>query len=116
MPGGDSAGGCPTSAPITALLFKALNLSYPGLEAVKAAVAAGDQGVACSAVAAYYATSKHAPWLRHAAPAVGTALAGGAVDATMLNDTYDFYGESDTWMYDRKAIELVDEPVYDMFF
>eukprot|EP01051_Picozoa_sp_SAG22_P022132 SAG22_NODE_5182_length_1068_cov_1.867905_2_plen_206_part_00 len=90
--GGDSAGGCP-SRPITALLFKALNLSYPGLEAVQAAVAAGDRGAACNALAAYYAAPKHAPWLRHAAPAVGTALAGGAVDATMLNDTYDFYGE-----------------------
>ena len=78
---------CP-SAPITALLFKSLNLSYPGLEAVKAAIAAGDQDTACDAVAQYYAASKHAPWLRHAAPAAGTALAGGAVDAVMLNDTY----------------------------
>ena len=78
---------CP-SAPITALLFKSLNLSYPGLEAVNAAIAAGDQDTACDAVAQYYAASKHAPWLRHAAPAAGTALAGGAVDAVMLNDTY----------------------------
>ena len=78
---------CP-SAPITALLFKSLNLSYPGLEAVKAAIAAGDQGTACDAVAQYYAASKHAPWLRHAAPTAGTTFAGGAVDAVMLNDTY----------------------------
>ena len=39
----DSTGGCP-SAPITALLFKSLNVSYPWLEleVVKTAVAAGD--------------------------------------------------------------------------
>ena len=84
--------GCPDAA-VTSVLFQRLNLSYPGLEAAKAALASGDQATACKAVAAYYSGAKTAAWLRHASPPAGTALAGGAVDEVVLNDTYDFYGE-----------------------
>jgi serine O-acetyltransferase len=69
-----------------------------------------------------------------AAGGTSSSTGGGAPQGTKIaaalpamleaeEGTYDFYGESDTWMYDRKAIELValdpepdeDEPVYDMF-
>ena len=36
---------------------------------------------------------------------------------------YDFYGETDTWMYDRRAVEVIkpddddkEDAYYDMFF
>ena len=84
--------GCPDAA-VASVLFQRLNLSHPGLEAAKEAVASGDQTTACKAVAAYYSGAKTAAWLRHASPPAGTAWAGGAVDEVALNDTYDFYGE-----------------------
>ena len=84
--------GCP-DAVITSVLFQRLNLSYPGLEAAKVAVASGDHASACKVVATYYSEAKSASWLRHPSPPPGTALAGGEVDEVMVNDTYDFYGE-----------------------
>jgi hypothetical protein len=53
----------------------------------------GNQTAACNAVAQYYADASTASWLRKAAPRPGTSRAGGGVDAVLLNDTYDFYGE-----------------------
>eukprot|EP01043_Picozoa_sp_COSAG02_P089834 COSAG02_NODE_26768_length_625_cov_0.874525_1_plen_134_part_10 len=84
--------GCP-DAVVTSVLFQRLNLSYPGLEAAKVAVASGNHASACKAIAAYYSGAKSASWLRDPSPPPGTALAGGVVDEVRLNDTYDFYGE-----------------------
>lgn len=53
----------------------------------------GNTTAACNEVAQYYADASTAGWLRKAAPHPGTARVGGSVDAVMLNDTYDFYGE-----------------------
>ena len=44
-------------------------------------------------MAKYYATAHTATWLRLPAPHPGSSRVGGDVDAVMLNDTYDFYGE-----------------------
>ena len=51
----------------------------------------------------------------------GDSLGAAAVDVD--DGVYDFYGETGdcSWMYDRKAVEVVkgqddDEGTYDMFF
>lgn len=45
-------------------LIDALDLSHPGLEAVRVAVHAGDLPAACEALLAYYAGADTCPWLR----------------------------------------------------
>lgn len=84
--------GCPNPI-ITKVLFGSLNLSFPGLLPVNAALKAGNSTAACNAVAGYYASSNRNMWLRQLAPLPGKSYVGGAVDAVMLNDTYTFYGE-----------------------
>lgn len=88
--------GCPGGDPNGALsnvLFSSLNLSFPGLDAVKNAVNNGNITGACNEIALYYASAPTARWLRMAAPPQGSSHAGGAVDEIMLDDKYDFYGE-----------------------
>ena len=49
---------------------------------------------ACNEVALHFFQAPTASWLRVAAPNhTSTARVGGQVDAIMLEDTYDFYGE-----------------------
>lgn len=79
---------CGTNATIGASVVAALNMTYPGLEAVAAATAAGDLNEACEALAAYYASANTSFWLRQAAPKPGTGLAGGYADMIVFNDTY----------------------------
>ena len=79
---------CGTNATIGAAVLAALNLTYPGLEAVSAAAAAGDLNTACDKLALYYAAANTSAWLRVPAPAPGTRLAGGLVDAMVFNDSF----------------------------
>ena len=55
----DGCPGGPHSA-MTALLFKSINLSYPGLENARAAFAKNNLTGACNAVAQYYADASTA--------------------------------------------------------
>ncbi|HOZ46340.1 MAG TPA: alginate lyase family protein [Candidatus Hydrogenedentes bacterium] len=70
-------------------LFDALNLDYPGLEAVKAAFEAGDEPAACTALLAYYEGAATAGWLRIEAVAEGEGRVESA-DA-ILDGTFSAY-------------------------
>ena len=87
--------GCPGGphSTITTLLFRSLNLSYPGLERARSALSGGNLSGACDAVAQYYADAATASWLRKPGPRPGRSLVGGNIDAIVFNDTFDFYGE-----------------------
>ena len=80
---------CGANATLGAAVLSVLNLTYPGLEAVAAAAAAGDLDTACTALADYYSAAHTASWLRRPAPPPSTARVGGAVDAVVYNDTYN---------------------------
>ncbi len=83
---------CGSNATIGTAVVRALNLTYPGLEAVAAAASAGDLNTACEALASYYKTSNTSTWLRIPALAPGSGLAGGAADLIVFNDTFYFSG------------------------
>lgn len=83
---------CGSNATIGAAVVAALNLTYPGLEAVAAAASRGDLGGACDALAAYYAASNTTWWQRVPPVTPGSGMAGGAVDAIVLNDTFYLSG------------------------
>ena len=87
--------GCPSSAAVTEVLFSAVNLSWPGLEKVRRAYHNDDNRTACNELAAYYANANTSGWLRNPGPTCrpSRSRVGGAVDAVIWNDTYDFYGE-----------------------
>ena len=103
---------CPPE-PFISSLISSLNFSYPGLEPVGTAWAAGHNETACAALVQYYRTARTASWLRSDAPKVNfntcydgsvgkDPLTGtqccmndwnhicGAADGA-LHDQYDFY-------------------------
>jgi len=94
---------CASNVTIGTTIIAALNLTYPGLEAVAAAAGRGDLGAACDALAAYYLTSPTAAWLRVPPVAPGTGLAGGVADAIVFNDTFYLSGVSLTTHVPRNA-------------
>lgn len=75
-------------------VMSVLNLTYPGLEAVAAANAAGDLDSACEALAAYYLTSNTSSWLRipPVAPGTGRVGKGSLVDNAVDKDLYYLAG------------------------
>ncbi len=89
-------------------LFDTLNLTRPGLEAVRRAVVADDYTAACYALLAYYRTAPTAGWLRH--PAVPVSERSDARADAMLQDDFTFYNQRGTlrrtrsggidWSYD----------------
>ena len=82
---------CPPE-PHFSSLMRSINVTYPGLEAVRAALSAGNSEAACVALANYYRQGHTASWLRaKSIPAPSTRTAGGAADG-VLRDHYDFYG------------------------
>lgn len=83
---------CGTNATIGGAVVASLNMSYPGLEAVAAAAAAGDLNTACEELAVYYRNSNTSWWLRLPPVTPGTGLAGGAADLIVFNDTFYFSG------------------------
>jgi hypothetical protein len=85
---------CATNAAIGRSVAAAVNLTWPGLEAVASAVAAGDYGAACDALVAYYADGNTTWWLRLPPVAPGTGLAGGAADEVAFHDVYSGVGST----------------------
>jgi hypothetical protein len=81
---------CATNATLGRAVLSVLNLTYPGLESVAAAAAAGDLGAACAALNDYYVNGNTTWWLRHPAPAPGTRRTGGAADALVDHDVFTF--------------------------
>ena len=86
--------GCPKSNLTTQLLFQHLNLSYPGMETVAAALKARDTSAACNAISDYYSKSSKVSWLRYPAPKTGSGRVGGQIDEVVANDTYTFVTET----------------------
>ena len=66
-----------------------LNLTYPGLSAVAAAVARADLNAACDELASFYASASSAPWLRRPLPPPSSRRVGGGTDAVVFHDVYD---------------------------
>jgi hypothetical protein len=55
---------CARNSTIGEAVIRAVNISWPGLEAVSSAVAANDTGAACAALVAYYQGANTSSWLR----------------------------------------------------
>ena len=84
-------GSCPPE-PHFSSLMKSINFTYPGMEAVRAALSAGNSEAACVALAKYYQDGQTAGWLRaKTTPRPSVRMAGGVADG-VLRDHYDFYG------------------------
>ena len=76
------------NATLGAAVISVLNLTYPGLESVAQAAAAGDLPAACDALAAYYAASNTSSWLRRPLPPPSSARVGGGTDEEVFHDVY----------------------------
>jgi hypothetical protein len=94
---------CGTNPYIGNAVIAAMNLTYPGLEAVAAAAKAGDLNGACEALADYYQNGNSTAWLRIPAVTPGTGLAGGVVDEMVFNDTFYLAGVDITAHVPRNA-------------
>ena len=94
---------CGTNKTLGENVLAVLNLTYPGLELVAAAAAAGDLGGACEALSDYYKGSNTSYWLRHGPVAPGSSLAGGVADAIVFNDTFYLAGVGVTARIPRNA-------------
>eukprot|EP01043_Picozoa_sp_COSAG02_P025374 COSAG02_NODE_1424_length_12684_cov_13.471116_2_plen_782_part_00 len=82
---------CPPEPHFSALMTS-INVTYPGLEAVRTALSTGDNEGACVALADYYRGGQTAIWLRaRSIPIPSARMAGGAADG-VLRDHYSFYG------------------------
>ena len=82
---------CGANATLGAAVMDALNLTFPGLEAVAAAAGRGDLDAACEALAAYYASSNTSSWLRIAPVAPGTGRVGPGSLVDNVVDLDEFY-------------------------
>lgn len=82
---------CGTNITIGMSVAASLNLTYPGLEKVAAAVKSGDFNGACEELATYYATSNTSWWLRVPPVTPGTGLAGGVVDEMVRAGAFNCY-------------------------
>lgn len=95
--GRDAPNICATNATIGHAVISAVNLSWPGLEAVQSAAASGELGAACEALAEYYANGTTARWLRMlATPAPSARAAGGQADAAVDHDIWTLGGVGQT--------------------
>jgi hypothetical protein len=91
----DSTNICSQNRTIGHAIIAAMNLSYPGLEPVAKAVALGNYGDACEALAYYYETCSSGNWLRYPPVTPGTGRAGGLADQA-LQDIFFLGGVDET--------------------
>jgi len=96
---------CGANKTIGLAVLDALNLTFPGLEAVAAAGAAGDLDGACEALAAYYRDGNTSAWLRIPAVAPGTGRVGPSsnVDQVVDHDIFYLGGVTTTAKVPRNA-------------
>ena len=95
-------------------------------EATAAASQRADDAPASGRAAAPSAKAKDRVYLPLTTPTQSSTSAGDSLGAAAVDvddGVYDFYGETgdSSWMYDRKAVEVIkgqddDEGTYDMFF
>ena len=84
---------CATNRSIGQAVVAAVNLSWPGLGSVQSAVAAGDLGGACEALADYYREGNTSAWLRiPKSPAPSSRKAGGDADDLVEHDIFHLSG------------------------
>ncbi len=84
---------CATNRSIGQAVVAAVNLSWPGLGSVQSAVAAGDLGGACEALADYYQKGNSSAWLRiSTSPAPSSRKAGGDADDLVEHDIFHLSG------------------------
>ena len=84
---------CATNTSIGHAVIDAVNLSWPGMGAVRTAAANGDLGGACEALVAYYRDGSTSAWLRlPTTPAPSTRRAGGEAGDLVLHDIFHLSG------------------------
>ena len=89
LPASSASNLCATNATLGAAVISVLNLTYPSLSEVAAAVARSDLGGACAALSEYYSSASTAAWLRRPLPPPSSRRVGGGVDAAVFRDVYD---------------------------
>jgi hypothetical protein len=96
---------CGENKTLGSAVMGALNLSFPGLEAVAAAARANDLDAACEALAAYYAAANTSSWLRigPVTPGTGRVGAGSNVDNAVDHDLYYMGGVDTSGVIPRNA-------------
>jgi hypothetical protein len=96
---------CGVNKTLGLAVLDALNLTFPGLEAVAAAGAAGDLDGACEALATYYQNSNTSAWLRYPAvtPGTGRVGPGSNVDNVVDHDIFYLGGVTTTAKVPRNA-------------
>ena len=95
---------CASNATIGQAVIDAVNLSWPGLEAVKASAAGGDLGAACEGLATYYREGHSSSLLRlRKTPAPSTRRAGGNADDLLFHDRFHLGGVGQVAAIPRNA-------------
>ena len=87
---------CARNITIGKSILGAMNLSYPGLEAVSSAASHRNYNLACEALVEYYKTSNSSSKLRRKIVTPGTKRIGGAIDAMVEHDIYALAGVDTT--------------------
>jgi hypothetical protein len=83
---------CGQNSTIGLYVISVLNLTFPGLEKVKAAVSINDLNTACEALAEYYKNANTSAWYRHSSPIPTNSTAGGIVDEMVFHDIWYLAG------------------------
>eukprot|EP00040_Diaphanoeca_grandis_P024171 m.132586 g.132586 ORF g.132586 m.132586 type:complete len:852 (-) comp29619_c0_seq1:45-2600(-) len=100
---------CAQNASIGQAVISAVNLSWPGMEAVKSAATANDLGAACEALATYYKNGKTSEWLRlPVIPVPSARRAGGDADDLVDHDIFHLSGVGQVAKIPRNADGGID--------
>jgi hypothetical protein len=100
---------CATNVSIGHAVIAAVNLSWPGLEAVQSAAQSGKLGQACEALAAYYMQGNSSAWLRIArTPDRSARRVGGDADDLVDHDIFHLSGVRQVSKIPRNADGGID--------
>lgn len=100
---------CSTNSAIGIAVINAVNLSFPGLEAVRDAAAAGVHGEACELLANYYKQGNTSAWLRLAeTPTPSTRRSGGDGDDLVEHDIFHLQGVDEVAVVPRNKDHGID--------
>eukprot|EP00729_Bicosta_minor_P017236 gene17236-5001_t len=100
---------CSTNSAIGIAVINAVNLSFPGLEAVRDAAAAGVHGEACELLANYYKQGNTSAWLRLAeTPTPSTRRSGGDGDDLVEHDIFHLQGVDEVAIVPRNKDHGID--------
>jgi hypothetical protein len=99
---------CGSNATIGTTVIAALNLSYPGLEAVQGFAKQGDLNSACEALAEYYRSANTSWWNRVPPVTPGNGTVGGQTDAMVFHDIFYLAGVDISAQVPRNAAGGLD--------